>query len=299
MSINKTLYPDHSGKKILFTGATSGLGYAAAIKLAIQGAHVFVLARNPQKGATLIEDIKTNHPYAKGKIEIIPCDLGNLNSISPACQKVSQSAPQLDMIIHNAGVLNMKFKETEDKIEETWQVNVLAPLLITHFLIDLLVKSPDPKLIFTASALHQGKINFENPEWRNQYGLISAYRHSKLSLILLAKLLAEKLQTYKVGVYCQHPGFVSTGLGDTNGWMTKMAFKLFGKTPELGSKTLLHLTDTPNSELENGAYYANSKVKRTTKESYDLKTAKELLMTVDKYLRPHIQSASLIFDQEI
>jgi NAD(P)-dependent dehydrogenase (short-subunit alcohol dehydrogenase family) len=298
MTITKTLFPDHSGKNILITGATSGLGYAAAIKLAIQGAHVFVLARNAQKGATLIDDIKTNHPYAKGKIEIISCDLGDLSSITPACQKVRKTTTQLDMIIHNAGVLNMKFKETADKIEETWQVNVLAPLLITHLLMDLLVKSADPKLIFTSSALHQGKINFENPEWRNQYGLVSAYRHSKLSLILLAKLLAEKLKAYNVGVYCQHPGFVRTGLGDTNGWMTKMAFKLFGKSPEEGSKTLLYLTDTSNSELENGAYYARSKVKSTTKESYEMETASELLRTVQKYLKEYIHSSSLVFDGE-
>jgi retinol dehydrogenase-12 len=299
MSINKTIFPDHSGKKILFTGATSGLGYAAAIKLAIQGAHIFVLARNAQKGAGLIEDIKTNHPYAKGKIEIISCDLGDLASIVSACERVRQTCSHLDMIIHNAGVLNMKFEETVNKIEETWQVNVLAPVLITHLLIDLLLKSADPKLIFTASALHQGNINFENPEWRNKYGLLSAYRHSKLSIILLAKLFANKFKQYNVGVYCQHPGFVSTGLGDTNGWLIKLGFKLFGKSPEAGSKTLLFLTDTNNSGLENGAYYARSKVKRTTKESYDMETAAELLKIVQKYLKEYIYTPSLFFEKEM
>lgn len=299
MSTNKTATTDHSGKKILFTGATSGLGSAAAILLAIQGAHVFVFARNEQKGADLVENIKTNHPYAKGKIEIISCNLGDLSSISSACQKVREATSMLDMIIHNAGILNMKFKETKDSIEETWQVNVLAPLLISHFMVDLLVKSADPKIIFTASALHQGKINFENPEWRKQYGLVSAYRHSKLSVILLTKFLAEKLKQYGIGVYSQHPGFVSTGLGDTNGWMTKMAFKIFGKSPEVGSRTLLYLTDTVNAELENGAYYAKSKVKKTTKESYDLDTAGQLLNITRKYLSPYIHTSSLIFEQEI
>ncbi len=299
MSREKSLSADQSGKKILITGATSGLGYAAAMKLAIQGAQVFVLARNPAKAAIMIEDIKTNHPYAKGKFEMIQCDLSELSSITPACQKVRDATTHLDMIILNAGVLNMNFKETTDKIEETWQVNVLAPILITHLLIDLLVKSAEPKVIFTASALHQGNINFENPEWRNKYGLISAYRHSKLSIILLTKLLAEKLKPYKVGVYCQHPGFVSTGLGDTNGWLTKMAFKLLGKSPEEGSKTLMFLTDTPNTQLETGAYYAKSKVKRTTKESYQIETAAELLKTIQKYLETYIQSSSLLFEKEL
>lgn len=295
MSSDKSFTVDHSGKNILITGATSGLGYAAAMKLAIQGARVFVLARNTGKAATMIEDIKTNHPYAKGKLEMIQCDLSEMSSIEPACEKVRVSVSRLDMIIHNAGVLNLKFRETNDQIEETWQVNVLAPSLITHLLIDILVKSDEPKLIFTASALHQGDINFENPEWRNNYGLISAYRHSKLSLILLSRLWASKLNTYHVGVYCQHPGFVKTSLGDANGWMTKMAFKLLGKSPEKGSKTLLYLTDTPNEQLENGAYYTKSRVKRTTKESYNLKTAEALSTIIQKYLQRYIQAPSIIF----
>lgn len=71
----------------------------------------------------------------------------------------------------------------------------------------------------------------------------------------MTKLLAEKLNPYKVGVYCQHPGFVRRGLDDTNGWMTRMNCKLLGRSPGEGRKTLTYLAETPNGQPENGGYF--------------------------------------------
>ena len=147
-------------KYILITGATSGLGKAAAMHLAAEGAVVIAASRNAQKGETLLSDYRETYPKGKGRIELVACDLNSFDSISMACEEVAESYEHLDMIINNAGIMNFEFRESKNGIEETWQVNLLAPMLISHLLIHKFKNVLEPKLIFTTSGLHRGIIDF-------------------------------------------------------------------------------------------------------------------------------------------
>lgn len=169
---------DLKGTKIFFTGATTGLGKISALKAAAHGATVLVAARDLQKGEALQNQFKTHFPDAKGAIALIPCDLSDLKSVNKACDLILSKHEKLDIIVNNAGTWNFSFTETEDGIEDTFQVNVLSPILIIQRLLPLLEKSKTAKVINTASGLHQGTINFTDIEYRNGFSGFKAYRQS-------------------------------------------------------------------------------------------------------------------------
>lgn len=281
-------------KIIFMTGATSGLGKISAIKAARNGATVIVLARNKIKSQALKTEFKNQYPDSSGKIEIIEGNLNSLDSVCSGCKEVMQKYPVIDMIINNAGIMNFEYQQTVDDIEETLQVNLLSPLLICHMLFKNLKKSNDPKIIFTSSGLHQGKINFDNLEFKKSFSSFKVYRQSKLGVILICRLLANSLEKHRVGIYSQHPGMVRTNLGRSAGWFSKMVFYFMGKSPEKGSQTLSYLIETPNSELKSGEYYVDKTITASTNESYDLEVAKKLLLTINTFLGQHIKSESAI-----
>ena len=285
-------------KKIIFmTGATSGLGKVSALKAAKEGATLIVLARNQQKGQSLCDEFKKKYPESNGKIDVIEGDLSSLESVRAACREINSKYPLIDTIVNNAGIMNFKYRETIDNIEETLQVNLLTPLLICHLLFESLKKSKNPRIIFTSSGLHQGQINFDDIEFKTSFSSFKVYRQSKLGIILVCRFLAKSLGKHDIDVFSQHPGLVRTNLGQDAGWFSKMIFYLMGNSPEKGSQTLSYLIETSRSQLKTGEYYANKKVTNTTKESYDMQIAQKLLELVYSYVEQYLEIESPIFDQ--
>ncbi|MDT8309617.1 MAG: SDR family NAD(P)-dependent oxidoreductase [Bacteroidales bacterium] len=261
-------------KIILFTGGTSGLGRAAVKQLAVNGATVLLTNRDATKGQKLIEEVVNENPGLKGSIELITCDFNSLESVKKACGKIKERVSKLDALVNNAGTWNFEFTETEDDIENTLQVNLLVPALFIYELKELLQKSGSPKVINTASALHQGGLNLDDLEFREKFSGFKAYRQSKLGIILLTRLYQKKFEHLGISFYSQHPGLVNTGLVRKGGWVAKQFFKIFGKSPRKGAKTLLHLLETPSTELKGGEYYKNCKASKTsTSASYSIESA--------------------------
>ena len=244
----------------------------------------------------MLDDYRKKKPNGKGRIELVECDLTSLDSVSMACEEIVESYHHLDMIINNAGIMNFEFRESKDGIEATWQVNLLAPMLISHLLMPCFKEVLQPKIIFTTSGLHRGVIDFEDPEWRKKKFVgYKCYSQSKLGVILMTRLLAQKLDEKEIGVYTQHPGLVNTDLSRSAGAVSKLIFNWMGTSPEKGAETLIHLAETPSEELVSGEYYTQKHVAKTTKESYDLAMAEKLLTLIKSYLKKYITESSLIF----
>lgn len=286
-----------NGQLIFMTGATSGLGKVAAAELAAKGAHLIVACRNMEKGQALQQYVKQHFPDTTGSITLISCDLASFRSVSEACRTVISEYPKLDTVILNAGIMNFEFRESADGIEETLQVNLLSPLLMSHLLLPLLEKSPQAKLIFTASAFHQGFIHFSDPEFRESFSSYKSYRQSKLGIILLTRWLSTYLKATGVGVYCQHPGMVNTSLIQKGGIVARFISTFFGDTPEVGAQTLLYLARTAKANLSSGEYYADGKVKKTSSESYNMDTEAKLLAVCRAYLQSSRVYTSGIFPE--
>ena len=280
------------GEIILFTGASSGLGKVAAIEAAGNGAILVAVVRNIEKGYSLVDEFEKKYKNSNGRIDLIEGNLNSLDSIVDLCKAVSSTYDRLDIIVNNAGLMNFEPVVTVNGIEETLQVNLISPFLILQSLLPLLEKAKSPKVIFTASALHQGLINFGNIQFIEEFSGFKVYRQSKLGVILLTRFLA--LRYPQIGMYSQHPGIVDTELSRSAGWLSKLIFKWMGKTPEQGAKTLNYLIETNNYSLVSGEYYANSKVKETTKEAYDLEAAKRLVSVLNGYLENYLPKSQLL-----
>jgi len=265
------------GNKVIFmTGATSGLGKVAAFKLVNEGAKLIAAYRTKEKADRVLEEFNSLYPKSAGSFDFIECNLSSFKSVKAACDKIKETHNQIDQLLLNAGIWHFKPTKSLDGIEDTFQVNILMPHFIIDELLPLLEKSDDAKIIITSSGLHQGKINFKDIEFESNFKGMSAYRQSKLGVILLTRLLHTRIDN-SIGIYCQQPGVVNTQLGRHAGWLSRTIFKLIGTTAEKGARTLLFLSRTPKSELKSGEYYTKSKLTKTTPDSYDINAANQLL----------------------
>lgn len=276
-----------NNKIAVMTGATSGFGLEIAKHLVQLNYHLIFLARSEEKSRQLIKTLSKEN--IQKNIEFINCDLSSFQSINDASIQILEKCAHIDLLILNAGIWNFKYLESRDKIEETLQVNLLSPIFLFLKIESLLSLSSDAKVIFTASGLHQGKIQFDNIEFKNNFSGFKSYRQSKLGIILTTRYLAQLPKYHSFSFYSVHPGMVNTNLGKNAGWLSRTIFKLLGTSIQKGAKTHIHLIDTPNEKLISGEYYAKSKIKKTTSEANNLLEAEKLFKTIKNYISPFMK----------
>jgi NAD(P)-dependent dehydrogenase (short-subunit alcohol dehydrogenase family) len=277
-----------NNKIALITGATSGIGSIILDHLAKTDHQLLILARSEDKLKNHIKKIQQINPNVK--TEGFICDLSSFESIQKTCAKIKATYQQIDLLVLNAGIWNFEYKESKDQIEETFQVNLLAPIMLFEELKTLLLKNDVSKVIITASALHQGEIHFNDLELREEFSGFKAYRQSKLGVILMTRWLAENDAYTGISFYAVHPGMVNTELGRSAGWFSRTVFKLFGKSPEKGAETHNYIIDQANSNLKSGEYYANKKITKTATYTYNMSVAKKLWNAIQTYLKINTQN---------
>jgi NAD(P)-dependent dehydrogenase (short-subunit alcohol dehydrogenase family) len=273
-----------TGKSVVFTGGTSGLGLEAVKELLGAGADVVLLYRDKSKLKQLFETAK--NAGLPGKIYPFEADMTDLKSLVNACKGINENFKKIDLLVNNAAIWSFKFERSANGIETTFQVNVLAPVLMIHLLKD---KMKGGLVINTASGLHQGTIHFGDIEYSQSFSGFRAYRQSKLAIIMLTRLYANTFAKEDIRFCSQHPGLVNTELVRQGSWFAKLFFQLFGMSPKKGAQTLLHLCNVLPQEIENGAYYLKSRpAKTTTPQSYDMEMAAILYKRCMVYLEPFL-----------
>jgi len=276
------------GVKVFFTGGTSGLGREAALTLALQGAEVAVTVRNKAKGNELLTDFHNRQTHSKGNIQLLECDLSSFKSIKAAVKQFKSTHKRLDILVNNAAVWKQKFTKTSDGFEETFQVNVLAPYVLSYLLADRHENSDSAKIINTSSALHKGSIQFDDIEFKNGFNSFYAYRQSKLAIILLTRYMAQQFNSRGIGVYCFHPGLVRTELARETNFIMRNMFLFFGISAEQGAETLIYLAREDKTRLVSGEYYHKKGVGESTVESKKMDLAKRLIQHIEKMELPII-----------
>jgi len=270
-------------KIVLITGATSGIGKETALGLAKLGATIVFTTRDNLKGEKTKKEliVATNNK----NIHMLKCDLASFESIRNCCKEFKSKYDKLHVLINNAGVWDFKRRESKDGIENIFATNYLAPFLMTNLLIDIFKKSSPSRIINVTSGMHYGTINFDDIEFKQKFSGAKAYRQSKLGLILFTRLLAKKIERIGVTANCVHPGMNKTDLGRDAGGFSQIIFKLMGKDPEIGAETSIFLASSPDVENITGEYFAKKKIKKSSKESYDMDLAKKLWDVSEKYLK--------------
>jgi NAD(P)-dependent dehydrogenase (short-subunit alcohol dehydrogenase family) len=269
-------------KIILITGATSGIGKETARGLTKLGATIVFTTRDSVKGEKTQKELvaATNNK----NIHVLKCDLASFASIRDCCKEFTSKFDMLHVLINNAGVWDFKRRESQDGIENIFATNYLAPFLMTHLLMDWLKKSSPSRVINVTSGMHYGTINFDDIEFTHRFSGAKAYRQSKLGLILFTRLLAQKLEETGVTVNAVHPGMNKSDLGRDAGGLSKMIFKMMGKNPTFGAETSIYLASSPEVEHITGEYFAKKRIKKSSKESYDMVLAQKLWDVSKEYV---------------
>jgi retinol dehydrogenase 14 len=251
-----------TGKTALVTGANSGIGLEACVKLARLGAEIVMVARDEKKGAAAVEEVKRRGESTA--VSLLLCDFSSQAAIRALAAEYRGRHARLDILVNNAGSVNDKRQLTTDGIEQTFAVNHLGYFLLTNLLLDLLEKSAPARVVNVASVGHkQGDLDFDNLQYeKGGYGIMKAYGRSKLGNVLFTAELARRLAGKGVTVNCLHPGAVATSIwSHAPGYARPLLAiaKLFMITPEQGGDRIVHLAAGADVEGETGGYYVKDK----------------------------------------
>jgi len=266
-----------SDKVCVVTGATGGIGKVAAIGLARTGASVVLVCRDRGRG----EEVRAAIREQTGKeADLLLADLGSQADIRRVAGEILDRHPRIDVLLNNAGVVNLKRQVTVDGLEATFAVNHLAYFLLTNLLLDRLRASAPARIINVSSDAHRlAPLDLDDLQSERRYRGTRVYGKSKLANILFTRELARRLAGTGVTVNCLHPGVVATRFAQNNGrlalWVTTL-LKPFFLTPEQGADTAIHLATSPEVEGVSGEYFVKRKVRRPSAAALDETTASRL-----------------------
>ena len=254
-------------KNILITGATSGIGKAATIKIASMGANIHFIARNEEKAKDLSAEIKR---LTGRESFFIIADLSSLSEIKKAAEEFKSLNIPLHVLLNNAGLINMERKETIDGLEAVFALNHLAYYSLTNLLLENLKNGSPSRIVNVSSGAHAfvKGFNFDDVQAVKSYKPFQVYGYSKLANILFTKKLASLLENEQITVNCLHPGVVGTAFGQNNGLIQKILFfiaKPFIRSPEKGAESSVYLCSSPDVADISGEYFYNCKIEKTTK----------------------------------
>ena len=225
--------PDLSGKTASVTGANSGIGFEAAKEFARKGAEIILACRSMEKGKNAATTIRAEIPDAKLKPMVL--DLNALKSVRAFADEFNATYTRLDVLLNNAGIMMVPYGKTEDGFERQLGTNHLGHFALTGLLIDVLLKTPNARVVNVSSNAHRsGKLDFENLmfEGAKDYTPMLAYGNSKLANLLftyeMQRLLDEK-QSNIIAV-AAHPGISTTNLANhlAHPILMKLVMPLFG-----------------------------------------------------------------------
>ena len=253
--------PPQGGKLAVVTGATGGLGYQTAIRLAQAGAEVVLTGRNEAKGREAVSKIRNQIPDAKISFDAL--DLANLALVADFARRLAATRASLDLLINNAGVMALPTRQTTaDGFEMQFGTNYLGHYALTARLLALLRRAHQPRVVSLSSIAHRtGFIQFSDLQGQRFYSPWKAYNQSKLAMLMFALELQRRSDAagWNLISNAAHPGWARTDLfanGPGFGLISlasQFAAPLFSQSAESGALPTLFAATSP--QAEGGGYY--------------------------------------------
>ena len=269
-----TASSDHTtltGKVILITGATFGIGKEAALALAKMGAKVVIVGRDPGRTAATVAALKA--ASGNDHVDSLLGDLSLLSEVARVAAAFKAKYQRLDMLLNNVGAVFTERGVTAEGFEQTYALNHLSPFALTLQLLNVMLGSQPARIINTSSSAHRpGHIDFDDLQSARHYNAFKSYGASKLANILFTQALARRLRATKITVNALHPGVVATGFGHNNSGLLKLAVSLakpFLLTPARGALTSIYLASSPEVATTSGLYFAKCRPTKTSREAQD------------------------------
>lgn len=254
----KYTVPDMRGRKVMVTGATSGIGRATAEALARAGADLVLLSRQLRRG----EDFRRRLARETGAtVDLVEADLSSQLETRRAAQEVLERHERLDVLVNNAGYWARQRTLTDDGVELGLAVNVLAPWMLTSHLRPLLEASAPSRVINLAGIFYKrGELVLDDLHWSDrEFRPMQASTAQQLARVLLTRAWARRLQGTGVDVYAVHPGPVLTEAQKAAPWWTQVLAHTLARPgfvlPEEGCLPVLQLTCEPRLDAPSDSFY--------------------------------------------
>ena len=263
-----------AGKAIVITGASDGIGAAAARRLCQSGENVVVVGRSKTKTTALATELGTDHFVA---------DFADLSQVRTLAQKLRSRYARIDVLANNAGAMTIPLQTTSDGFEKTYQVNYLAPFLLTTLLLDVLLDS-HAAVVNTSSASHKllRRVNVADLENTRRYRPSKAYALTKLGIVLFTMELHRRYHEAGLSAAAFDPGYVESNFGLASGSrflavMYRTPVRRLTATAEEAADQLVWLsTSMPGTDWKSGEYYLKHKIAKANRLAYEPELARKL-----------------------
>ncbi len=251
---------------VVLTGATRGIGQAAAVELAARGTELAVVGRERER----VDAVASDAEAAGGRAPIhrYVADLMLMSEVRSLANELRERHDHIDVLANNAGALFASRQLTAEGFERTFALNHLAPFLLTNLLRDRLGGG---RVIATASDAHeQGHVDLDDLQSEGSYAAMKVYGTSKLCNILFTRELARRVP--ELHANCFHPGVVRTGFGKNESGIWKLLTTVgapFFRSPARGARSLVWLALSDDAAGLNGEFVQDEKVTQPSDEARD------------------------------
>jgi NAD(P)-dependent dehydrogenase (short-subunit alcohol dehydrogenase family) len=258
---------------VVLTGATRGIGRAAALELARRRVEVVVVGRELER----VEAVARQVQGAGGArpVDTHVADLALMSDVRTLAEELRERYERIDVLANNAGAMFASRKVTAEGYEQTFALNHLAPFLLTNLLLDRL---DGGRVLTTSSDAHAGgRLDLDDLQSERSYAAMRVYGTSKLCNILFTRELARRAP--QLHANCFHPGVVRTGFGKNDNSIWKVLTTLGGpffRSPERGARSLVWLATSEEGGRLRGEYVQDEKVAQPSADARDPNLARAL-----------------------
>ena len=242
----------------VITGATSGVGLAAARRIAKGGADLILVCRNPDKASVVKEELERENEV---DVDLVFADFADLDQVRQAAALISEKTARLDVLINNAGLHSTRRELTADGIELVFYVNHLASFLLTRLLLKHILASSPARILYINSQGHRfGGLDLTDLNWeKRRYWGLKSYGASKVAQLLTIWEFAEQLAGSGVTINAMHPGSVASNIGMNNGFLYRFYKRYilspFLKSTELSGEAIYYLIASPEMATVSGKFF--------------------------------------------
>jgi len=271
-------------KNIIITGATDGIGLAAAKEVSKKGYHIGLVGRNPEKGKKAIETIIS---YSGNEnLDFFECDLSLVKNVKSLSEQIKQKYNKVDVLLNNAGGANKKKIITSEGLEKTFATNQMNYFVLSTELLDIISDSNDGRIVNVASNAHIGaEVDYENINSEKSFSAWTSYCVSKLMNIMFTYQLS--LMQDKVSINVLHPGFVNTNIAGNEGnlikYIVKFGAKMFARTVDNGADSSIYLSTSDEVKGVSGKYFFKCREIKSSRASYSQEDWKKVWELCDNY----------------
>ena len=271
-------------KNIIITGATDGIGLAAAKSIAKKGYHVSLVGRNPDKGKKALEAIIE---YSGNEnLDFFECDLSLVTNVKDLADRIKQKHSKIDVLLNNAGGANKTKQITSEGLEKTFATNQMNYFVLSTELLNILSESNDGRIVNVASNAHIGaEVDYANINSEKSFSAWTSYCVSKLMNIMFTYQLSSMQDRVSVNVL--HPGFVDTNIAGNEGnlikYIVKFGAKMFARTVDNGADSSIYLSTSDEVKGVSGKYFFKCREIKSSRASYNQEDWKKVWDLCEDY----------------